>query len=74
MDSAFEILQPQFAIVHGPTMFGNQEIHFYIMTPTTILKNMITENERDKDWVTPSNSREKWCIQLEGKTTSDTFF
>lgn len=59
VERAYEILQGQFAIVHGPTRFWDQEIHWsrwYIMTATTILNSMIIENERDQDWIAFSNS------------------
>jgi hypothetical protein len=56
VERASDILQGQFAIVHGPTRFWNQEICWYIMTATTMLNNMIIENECDQGRIAPSNS------------------
>lgn len=46
---SFGILQAQFAIVRGPTIFWDQKILWYIMNACVIMHNMIIENECGQD-------------------------
>jgi hypothetical protein len=49
VESAFRILQSQFAIVRGPSRFWDKKNLWYIMTACVIMHNMIIENERGQN-------------------------
>ena len=47
IERAFSVLQSRFAIVRGPTRFGDKKTLKNIMTCYVILHNMILEDERE---------------------------